>query len=76
MQTYSFDLLYKKGAHNTDADALSRHPKPDEPQDSDSDDIFIAGAMTTTEIPLTEFNDDNDDNDFLQRLKNLRESRT
>ena len=69
LQTYSFDLLYKKGAHNTDADALSRHPKPDEPQDSDSDDIFIAGAMTTTEISLTEFNDDNDDNDFLQRLK-------
>ena len=66
LQGYEFDLFYKKGSHNTDADALSRHPEPDPPRThGDDDDIFIAGAMDSTEAPLA---DTNADDDFVARL--------
>ena len=50
---YDFEILYKKGAKNTDADALSCHLDPDPPQETDDDnDVFIVGAMCASEGPL------------------------
>ena len=67
LQSYDFELLYKKGKHNVDADALSRHPNPDPPQENtEEDDIFIAGAMTVTEAPIAELSADDS---FVERLK-------
>ena len=67
LQGYDFDLLYKKGSHNTDADALSRHPNPDPPvEDLNDSDVFIAGAMDATETELAETLTDDE---FIEKLK-------
>ena len=42
LATYEMDLIFKEGKRHADADALSRHPDPDEPDAEDEDDDFIS----------------------------------
>ena len=58
LQGYSFDIAYKKGSQNTDADALSRCPMPDPPSPSDDDELMIVGAVTAEETPLAQLTTD------------------
>ena len=71
LQGYNFELLYKKGSHNCDADALSRHPSPDPPvESSEDDDIFIAGAIDATETELAETLTDSEFTKTLRQKQN------
>ena len=64
LSSYDFIMTYKEGRRHTDADALSRHPNPDEPDEEKEDEIisqvnaeFIA-ASYLSEVPLVEIHSD------------------
>ena len=64
LSSYDFVMTYKEGRRHTDADALSRHPNPDEPDEETEEEIissteteFIA-ATYTSEVPLVEIHSD------------------
>ena len=51
MASYDFDIKYKKGKTNSDADALSRAPHADPPSEQE-DELCCLGAMSDTEAPI------------------------
>ena len=52
LSSFEFDIVYKKGKLHTDADALSRCPIPDPPQDKDDDHDILIACMQELDSPL------------------------
>ena len=82
LSTYEMDLVFKQGRKHADADALSRHPHPDEPVPQEDDEhiisslrsgeeveiCFVAAAFQS-EIPLLEINMDEAVMDEMRELQ-------
>ena len=71
LSTYEFNMVYKEGRKHADADALSRHPAPDEADEHAHEEevlslvetdepleISFLAAVYATEIPLVEIHSD------------------
>ena len=66
LSTFDFEMIYRQGKRHSDADALSRHPDPDEPDPPSDDEIIstinldslpvfnLAAASYQTELGLVE----------------------
>ena len=59
--TYDYVIKHKPGRKHTDADALSRAPHADEARpEEEEENLFVLGAMTYGEVPLSEMESDDD----------------
>ena len=70
--SYEVDLRHKEGKKNADADALSRAPHPDEPNEVEEEDVVFLGAMSTTEAPISEVVSESDE-DLKERIRQGQE---
>ena len=50
LSTYNVEVIYKEGKRHNDADALSRHPQPDEPDEVESDMISTLKTKEQGEV--------------------------